>query len=164
MPGEERTQKIESYGNAYTKLVEALKQFPQEMWSFKPTPDDWSVHEIVVHITDSEVNSYIRCRRFIVEPGKPLMAYDEKLWATVLDYHGQSTEDALGLFQWLRANTYKLIKTLPDSVWSNTVYHPENGTMTLDDWLDTYERHVPEHIEQMQRNYQAWAELTGVQK
>jgi hypothetical protein len=28
--------------------------------------------------------------------------------------------------------------------------------MTLDDWLDTYERHVPEHLEQMQANYEDW--------
>ena len=156
MTREERSQKIESYRNAYAQLVEALAQFPQEMWQFKPSPDNWSIHEIVVHITDSEVNSYIRCRRFVAEPGKPVMAYDEKLWATSLNYHSQSTEDALALFKWLRLNTYNLIKALPEAVWSNTVYHPENGNMTLDDWLSVYERHIPEHIEQMQADYQAW--------
>ena len=46
---------------------------------------------IVVHITDSEANSYIRCRRFMAEPAK-LMAYDEKAWATSLHYHDQVTE------------------------------------------------------------------------
>jgi hypothetical protein len=29
--------------------------------------------------------------------------------------------------------------------------------MTLDDWLEVYERHVPEHIQSMQENYDAWA-------
>ena len=70
----------------------------------------------------------------------------------------QSTDDALELFKMLRRNTYYLIKTLPESTWSNTVYHPENGTMTLDDWLDIYERHIPEHLDQMQRVYEAWKE------
>jgi hypothetical protein len=28
--------------------------------------------------------------------------------------------------------------------------------MTMDDWLDTYERHIPEHIEQMQAVYEDW--------
>lgn len=158
MTREERFQKIESYGNAYAQLVDALEQFPKEMWQFKPSPDNWSIHEIVVHITDSEVNSYIRCRRFVAEPGKPVMAYDEELWAALLNYHSQSTEDALVLFKWLRLNTYNLIKVLPESAWSNTVYHPENGIMTLDDWLGVYERHIPAHIEQMQANYQAWLE------
>lgn len=158
MAAHERQQKIESYGKAHIKLVEALQQFPKEMWQFRSSPDGWTIHEIVVHITDSEVNSYIRCRRFIAEPGKPLMAYDEERWAAALDYHQQSTADAVELFKWLRGNTYNLIKSLPDSTWANSVYHPENGTMTLDDWLDVYDRHVPEHIAQMQRVYRAWLE------
>jgi len=84
------------------------------------------------------------------------MAYDENRWATALHYHDQDTDDALELFKWLRLRTYKLIQTLPESIWSHTIEHPENGTMTLDDWLDTYERHVSEHIQQMQRIYEAW--------
>ncbi len=48
------------------------------------------------------------------------------------------------------------MKSLPEAFWSNTAYHPENGNMTLDDWLDVYERHVPEHIQQMSENYEAW--------
>ena len=156
MTNQERNQKIESYGQAYDLLVEGLKQFPAEMWHFRPAPDRWSIHEIVVHITDSEANSYIRCRRFIAEPGQAVMAYDEKAWGISLHYHDQSTDEALELFKWLRHNTYKLIRSLPESVWSNTVYHPENGTMMMDDWLEVYMRHIPDHLEQMWVNYQAW--------
>ena len=32
----------------------------------------------------------------------------------------------------------------------------EDGAMTMDDWLDVYERHVREHIEQMEGVYQDW--------
>jgi hypothetical protein len=52
--------------------------------------------------------------------------------------------------------SYTLIKGLPEAVWANTAYHPELGNMTLDNWLEIYERHIPEHIEQMQSNYRAW--------
>jgi uncharacterized damage-inducible protein DinB len=157
MTPQERAQKIETHGNAYSELVEALKEFPKEMWHQKASPDDWSVHEIVMHITDSEANSYIRCRRFIAEPGETVMAYDEAGWAQALNYARQSTEDALELFKWLRLTTNKLIRTLPESAWGNTVYHPENGTMTLDDWLDVYARHVSEHVEQMRRGVSSTA-------
>jgi hypothetical protein len=109
-----------------------------------------------VHIADSEANSYIRCRRFIAEPGKDLQAYDEMQWARALDYHAQDVAEALQLFKWLRQRTYELIKTLPEDTWSNAADHPENGRMTLDDWLLVYARHIPDHIEQMQANYQAW--------
>jgi uncharacterized damage-inducible protein DinB len=152
----ERAARIESYGSAHDQLQAALRQFPKEMWHFKAAHDPWSIHEIVVHITDSEANSYIRARRGIAEPGSVVLAYDENGWAAVLHYADQSTDDALELFKWLRRHTYTLIQTLPDAAWANTMDHPENGLMTLDDWLHVYDRHIPDHIAQMQRIHAAW--------
>ncbi len=161
MSPEERAQKIESYGKAYQNLTSALKQYPREMWQFKPAPEEWSIHEILVHIADSEAHSYTRCRRFIVEPGSLVVGYDQERWASELNYHDQSVEDALELFMVLRHMTYLLIRKLPDSVWLNTVEHSENGTITLEDWLKAYESHIPAHIQQMQSTYQAWLKRKG---
>ncbi len=161
MTPEERNDKIESYGTAYQRLVSALARFPQDMWQFRPAPDRWTIHEILIHIADSEASSYFRCRRFIAEPGSTVLGYDENKWARDLRYHDQSTDDALELFKWLRHKSYTLIKDLPEPVWSNTVNHTENGLMTMDDWLHTYERHVPEHIAQMQAIYDDWARQKG---
>ena len=158
MTPQQRTEKLESYRNAHDLLVNSLNEFPEEMWQFRDEHGCWSIHEHIVHITDSEANSYIRCRRLIAEQGEPLMAYDENQWATALDYHEQSTDDAIALFKLLRHKSYTLIKDLPEPVWAQSSYHPENGETTLDDWLDTYERHVPEHLEYMRQNLEAWHE------
>lgn len=152
----ERQRKIESYGNAYQLLVETVCEFPVEMWQFRPAPDSWTIHEIIVHITDSEANSFVRCRKIIAESGSTVMSYNEPEWAKALAYHEQSTDEALELFNCLRRASYNLIRKLPDSVWLHTIEHPENGTMTLDDWLTVYEDHVPAHIEQMRRVYADW--------
>src|SRR5690242_19392097 len=77
----ERAPLLEAYGSAYDQLVAALAQYQKAMWHFKSPADPWSIHEIVVHITDSEANSYVRARRFIAEPGESVMAYDENGWA-----------------------------------------------------------------------------------
>jgi hypothetical protein len=156
MNHDERAAKIESYGAAYDFLVAALARFPHAMWQYRPAPDRWTIHEIIVHITDSEANSYVRCRRLLAEPGSVVLGYDEAEWARALNYHAQSTDDALQLFQWLRRTSYDLIKDAPEAVWSHTVEHTESGLMTMEDWLDTYERHVREHVEQMEEVYQDW--------
>lgn len=156
MTARTRSQKIAAYGSAYETLIARIKEFPKEMWHFRDEHGCWSIHEHLVHITDSEANSYIRCRRLIAEPGQQLMAYDENGWASALGYADRSVEDALELFRLLRQQTCNLVKTLPESVWLNTCYHPENGDMTLDDWLDVYAAHIPEHLEYMQENYNAW--------
>ena len=151
-----RKNKLDTYRNAAQVLEAALEEFPRDMWRFRDEHGCWSIHEHLVHIADSEANSYIRCRRFIAEPGQELMAYDENQWASALDYHSMDTDGALELFRALRRRTWELIRDLPESVWSNTCYHPENGDMTLEDWLDVYERHVAEHVEYMRQNYAEW--------
>lgn len=156
MNRDERSQKIESYGRAHDTLNEALQGFPVEMWHYRGQRDPWTIHEIVIHITDSEANSYARCRRCIAEPGATVMAYDENIWARALNYEQQNAESAIELFGWLRGSTYQLIKTLPDEVWSHTIEHPENGTMTLEDWLLVYEDHIPAHVRQMRAIYDEW--------
>ena len=161
MTPEERKQKIESYGAAFEQLSAALARFPREMWQFRPAPEQWTIHEIVVHIADSEANSFIRCRRLIAEPGSTVLGYDESRWARELHYHDQDPAHALELFRWLRHNTYLLIKDQPEAVWAHTVTHTENGAMTMEDWLDTYERHIPQHVAQMQAVYEAWLKRNG---
>jgi hypothetical protein len=153
----ERNSLIESYGRAYDILVEALQRYPTEMWQWKPAPNKWSIHEVIIHIADSEANSYIRCRRFIAEPGSGVYGYDENKWAKALDYHSLSTDAYLALFKQLRAASYDLIKQVPEQIWlSATVQHSESGTVSFEQWLKTYEEHIPVHIRQMQRNYEAW--------
>ena len=156
MTPQERRQRIESYGRAYQLLIDALKNYPREMWQYRPAPDRWTIHEIIVHIADSEANSYVRCRRFIAEPGSSVLGYDETKWAKELHYHNQSVEDALELFNWLRRKSFTLITDLPEATWANTVMHTESGKMTMDDWLVTYERHIPEHLAQMAEVYKDW--------
>lgn len=156
MTPEELNEKIESYGNAFNNLIAALNELPKEMWQFKPSPVEWSIHEIIIHIADSETNSYIRCRRFIAEPGTMVMAYNQDLWASELNYHEQNIEDALELFRLLRLTTYKLIKNIPPQTWANIVEHSESGIITMNDWLNIYERHIPIHIAQMKRNFVNW--------
>ena len=152
-----REQLIESYGRADEELAAAVARYPRAMWQFRAVHDPWTIHEILIHISDSEANSYVRCRRFLAEPGTALMAYDENIWARELDYHGQSPERAIELFKGLRKNTYELIRGLPDEAWSRVAYHPENGEMTLADWLVVYERHVRDHVAQMEAIFQAWS-------
>ena len=156
MTHDERKNKIELYGKGPDQLVEALQEFQREMWQYKPAPNRWSVHEIIIHLADSEASSYVRCRFLIAEPGRTVMPYDQDLWAQKLNYHAQSTDDAIALFRLLRRASYDLIKDLPASAWSATLHHPEHGEYTFDRWLDIYTNHTSWHIAQMRKNLEAW--------
>jgi len=157
MDAVERGMKIEEYGRGYDELATALASIPREAWSFKPSTEDWSVHEIIVHMGDSESMAALRIRKLIVEPGTTLMAYEEARWAAALDYQGQNADDSLLIVKLARQTTYRLLKSLPAAVFSQSVTHPESqDPYTFDTWLGIYARHIPNHVEQMKKAYEAW--------
>jgi hypothetical protein len=155
-PPPERQARLDVYGQGHALMVAAAARYPRAMWQARPAPDLWTIHEILIHVTDSEANSYVRLRRLLAEPGSAVLGYAEMVWAKALDYHSQSVEDALELFRWLRGNSYKLLLSQPAEVWTHTVMHSDSGLVTMDGWLDTYARHVTDHIDQMDAVYQAW--------
>lgn len=157
MNREERSQLIEQYGRGFELLKAALAGIPREAWEFKPSPEDWSVHEVIVHMGDSESMAALRARKLIVEPGSQLMGYEEARWAGALDYQRQDPESSLEIIRLARQTTYNLLKTLPDEVFTHVVVHPEHSEpYTFDSWLGIYARHIPDHIEQMKRAVEAW--------
>ena len=159
---EDRKQKMELYGKGYDILLETLKDIPREMWQFKPEPKEWSVHEVIIHLADSESNAALRARKLIVEQGGTLMGYDQDKWAMELDYHSQSYEDALDVVRLVRKTTYELLKKQPDEVFEHLVTHPEyDEPYTFEQWLDIYSAHIPGHIEQIRNNYTIWRDQQG---
>ena len=162
MDAGKRESKIELYGKGYDLLMETLKDIPGEMWKFKPTSEEWSVHEVLVHLADSETNGALRARKLIVEPGGTLMGYDQDKWTVELDYHEQSYEDSLEIVRLVRKTTYQLLKKQPDNVFDHWVRHPEyEEPYTFEDWLNIYSAHIPGHIEQIRNNYKIWRDQHG---
>jgi len=162
MKEDERNLMIEEYGRGYDLLTAALAEVPREAWQFRPAPGEWSVHETLIHIADSEMMGVTRARMLIAEPGSTLMPYDETKWAVATNYRRQDSTDALQLFKLMRQTTYELLKTLPEQVFAQSLVHPQavhpefGEAYTLDKWLNIYTAHVRDHIEQLQKNHQAW--------
>ena len=159
MNSNERNEKIELYGRGYDLLKAAMAEVPQEALKFKPAPREWSVHEIIIHIADSESNAALRARKLISEPGSTLMGYNQDVWADVLKYHEHNLEDALEVTRLARKTTYELLKRQPDEVFSHFVVHPEyEEPYTFKKWLDLYSAHIPGHVEQIKNNVKLWRE------
>jgi len=159
MTRDERCEKLESFGSGPVLLSAALKQFPKKMWLFKPSPEKWSIHDVILHLADSEATAYICCRRLIAEPGSAVLSFDPAVWAGTLGYFHQSTKEALEIIRRLRRMTYPVLRGLPEKVWFHTVEDPRDGKVSLEQFLEIQERHIPHHIKQMKRNYAAWLRL-----
>ena len=110
-------------------------------------------------------NAALRARLLAVEPGKPVMAYDQDKWAVSLNYHDQDVDDALKLVKYARKTTHALLEILPDSAFENTVIHPEfDKPYSFEMWLSIYPEHIPDRFSPGKRtlsNYDYFTRRAG---
>lgn len=118
---------------------------------FRPSDDEWCVRQIAAHLADSELEAAVRFRRMIAEDNPPIVPYDEKKWATNLDYARRKPSQSLETFRRIRSENHELLKELPESAYARKGQHAVRGETTLFDWLKIYAVHAEKHTEQIRR-------------
>ena len=116
---------------------------------FKPTPDKWSVRQIVAHLADTEAVTVARLRSMIAEDNPALVPFDQNAWADKTDYAKRKPSQALDTMRHLRADNYALLRDLSEETFSRTGTHSRRGPMTLLDLLRLMAEHAEKHATQI---------------
>ncbi|HET7024905.1 MAG TPA: DinB family protein [Gemmatimonadales bacterium] len=163
MTSAERQKLIRQYAAGPAKIKAALAQVPAEALQWRPGPGKWSVHEIVIHCADSEVQAHTRIRTLLADADPIIHAYDQDRWAVELDYHRRPLAPALATIEAVRANTVALLESLTDQQWARTGRHTESGPYSAEKWVTVYAIHLDRerHEGQILRNLEAWRKASG---
>jgi len=156
MAPDERRRLIDQYAAGPVRLAAAFAAVPDPVKQWRPSPNDWSAHEVVCHCADSESNASLRIRYLVVERDPLILGYDQDAWARVLDYHARPVDTALATVVAVRANTVPLLRALPDEAWGKRGRHTESGPYGAEDWLRIYAEHLELHACQIEQNLAAW--------
>jgi hypothetical protein len=156
MTSAEYRARITRYRQGPDHLDAALANVPAAALQWRPGPGKWSVHEVVVHCADSEVNAHMRLRYLVAEPQPLIVGYDQDRWALDMDYHAHPLEPALATVHAVRANTVPLLERLTEAQWRKTGRHTEHASYGVEKWLEIYSEHLEVHVRQIQRNMQGW--------
>jgi DinB superfamily len=154
----ERTDLIVRYERGPALLRAALATVPAAARQWRPGPDKWSAHEVIVHCADSETNAHERLRMLLAEADPVIQGYDQARWARELDYHARPLELALATVAAVRANTVPVLRGLTDAQWARVGRHSESGRYSVEDWARIYGEHLEKHSGQIARNVAAWEE------
>ena len=152
----ERSALIHRYAAGPDRLEESLASVPGIAHKWRPAPGKWSVHEIVVHCADSEVNAHMRVRYLVAEPQPLILGYDQDYWAIDMTYHEHPLPPALATIRAVRANTVPLLERLTEAQWQKTGRHTEHPSYSVEKWLEIYAEHLDVHARQIARNLDAW--------
>ncbi len=116
---------------------------------YAPAPGQWSIRQIVAHLSDSEMVAAMRLRQIIAEENPKLEAWDQNAWAVNLDYARRKPSQSLETFRRIRAENYELMKELPETAFERAGIHSERGRITLKQLLQLIAEHAEGHAAQL---------------
>lgn len=133
------------------KLARLLKGVPKARLRNRPAPDKWSIHEIMTHMSDTEVAYGFRVRLILGAPGAPLVAFDQDSWVTACSYDKRDTTTALEQFAALRKANIALLKSIKPEQWKHAGMHAERGEESVEMAVSMMAGHDVNHLGQIER-------------
>ena len=113
-------------------------------------PEGWTVRQVVHHVPDSHLNSYVRFRWTLTEDTPIIKAYDEKSWAELGDSIKGDVQLSLDLLESLHRRWVVFLKSLDIVDFKKQYIHPEMGRNISLDWnLGLYAWHGRHHLSQI---------------
>ena len=138
--------------------IRILKEFPARLkglvdnWSDEQldTPyrqGGWTVRQLVNHLADSHMNSFIRFKLALTEENPVIKPYDEAKWAELQDSFTIEIKPALQILKGLHKRWVYELKSLTNKEFESTFFHPEqNRNIPLRESLAFYSWHCNHHL------------------
>ncbi|MFF2157620.1 YfiT family bacillithiol transferase [Paenibacillus chitinolyticus] len=136
---------LEELAAAPSQLRRAVTGLTEEQLDTPYRPGGWTVRQVIHHVADSHMNSYVRFKLGATENEPVIKPYEEQLWAELEDGKTAPPEISLALLDALHDRWVRWIRTLDEAGWARTFLHPANGPTTLARGLGLYVWHGKHH-------------------
>ena len=133
------------------KLQKLIKPLSKKQMKRRPGPEQWSIAEILAHLSDAEVVGSWRLRVILGSSGLPIQAYDQEVWAKTFDYADRDPKESLKVFRVLRENNVEMLKRIPSALWENHGMHAERGKETIARIVEMFAGHDLNHLRQVEK-------------
>ncbi|HVB86814.1 MAG TPA: bacillithiol transferase BstA [Candidatus Dormibacteraeota bacterium] len=143
---DQRREFIGSIAETPDKLAAAIAGLTPAQFDTPYRPGGWTVRQVVHHLPDSHMNSYVRFKLALTEDEPTIKPYDEARWAELADSRETPIGTSLALLEHLHDRWVVLLRSFAPDDWSRTFRHPELGPVTLDQTLALYAWHGRHHV------------------
>ncbi|RXK50701.1 YfiT family bacillithiol transferase [Aquirufa rosea] len=138
---------IQTLADFPEKLQEAIKGMSEESLAKPYRPGGWTARQVIHHVYDSHMNSFIRFKMALTEDKPIIKAYSEADWANLPDGNEAPIEWSIEGLKYVHLRWVYLLRTFQESDWKNAYTNPERGiTYPLDRALGIYAWHCDHHL------------------
>lgn len=127
----------------------------QARW--KPTPEDWSLLEVINHLYDEEREDFRQRIDYLLHrSGEAPPPIDPVGWVTARDYNQRDLAASVQNFLNERNQSIAWLHGLVNPAWSNTYHHPSGFTISASELLACWAAHDLLHLRQLIELHYAW--------
>jgi hypothetical protein len=120
---------------------------------------NWTIRQIVHHLADSHVNSYVRFKLALTEDRPTIKPYDEGHWSALDDARTGDVQASLALLDGLHQCWVQMLRSMSEEQFGRSFFHPELGQdVSLRTALASYAWHCRHHTAQITwlRQHRGW--------
>ena len=143
---EQQLNQLEEIALTPANLRAAVRGLSEAQLDTEYRPGGWTVRQVVHHLPDSHLNSYVRFKLALTEDDPTIKPYAEDRWAELPDSRVTPIEVSLALLDSLHDRWVRLLRALGPEEWKRTFRHPDLGPMTLEKTLALYAWHGRHHV------------------
>ncbi len=137
---------IAEIAQAPAQLRSAVKGLSAVQLDTPYRPGGWTLRQVVHHLPDSHMNSYVRFMLASTEDDPVIRTYEEQHWAELPEAKSGPIEMSLALLDALHVRWVAHLKNLAPADFSRAFVHPKLGRVPLDQALALYAWHGKHHI------------------
>lgn len=148
-------------GAAEEELIERFESGPDQVAAAvagctaedlrKSDGEGWSVHDVLVHLSDAEAVRATRIRLILAEERPNLFEFDEGRWRERLAYGERNPLQALESYRQAVRGTANLLAAMPTAAWERTGVHAVDGEVSVRALIERGIRHAEDHTGQIAR-------------
>jgi hypothetical protein len=146
LTSDERRQFIDAIAETPRRLADAIGGLTAAQLNTPYRPGGWTVRQVVHHLPDSHMNSYVRFKLALTEDEPTIKPYDEARWAELADSRETPVKTSLALLENLHKRWVLLLRSLSPADCARKFRHPELGVTSLDQNLALYAWHGRHHV------------------
>jgi uncharacterized damage-inducible protein DinB len=151
VPDENLQQAIEAAEKNPEEIARAVTGISRQAAVRKPGPNQWSIHEILAHLADSELVFAHRLRQALADKQPSFAATDQEAWAKELGYLETLPAEMVALYALLRRSNVRLLRRLKPADWEKGGFDPDQQrTVTVRELAQAIIDHDRHHLREIE--------------
>lgn len=137
---------IDDIEQAPKALCDAVDGLSSEQLDTPYRPEGWTVRQVVHHLPDSHMVTYLNFRTALCQDGAPMKSADVNGWAALVDSLTADVAMSVQLFTSLHQRWVALMKSMDQSDFDKAVVSAKGTPRSLVQLLGIYAWHGKHHV------------------